>query len=93
MNQDDKTNYKIGDDDSEDTGDSTMSSDIDEENLDNQEDVLHLGQACRGMSFCTTRVQLPKERSHTDIIIARPLLPNSRYLPATMALPQLKHKK
>jgi len=36
MNQDDVTEQMIGDDDSEDTGESTSLSDIEEDNLDHQ---------------------------------------------------------
>jgi hypothetical protein len=47
MNQDGKTGHEISDDDSEDTGESTISSDIEEDNLNHQQEVLHLGQAGR----------------------------------------------
>jgi len=43
MNQDGKTNQEIGDDDSADTGVSTVSSDIEEHHLDHQQVVLHPG--------------------------------------------------
>jgi hypothetical protein len=47
MNQDDETDQEIGDDESEDTGESTLSSNIEEDALDHQQEVLHLGQARR----------------------------------------------
>jgi len=92
MNQDDETHQEIGEDDSEDTGESTLSSDIEEDHLDHQPEVLHLGQARRDKSLGTTRVPLPKKRSCADTVIARPPLPNSRNLPAAMAPPLLKRK-
>jgi hypothetical protein len=93
MNQDDETDQEIGDDESEDTGESTLSSDIEEDDLDHQQEVLHLGQARRDKSLRTTRVPLPKKRSRADTVIARPPLPNSRNLPAAMAPPLLKRQK
>jgi len=59
MYQDDETEQEIDDDDSEDSGESTLSSDIEEDDLDHQQEVLHLGQACQDMSLRTTRVPLP----------------------------------
>ena len=50
MNQDDKTDQEIGDYDSEDTEMSTVSSDIEEDDLDHRQEVLHLGQACQDKS-------------------------------------------
>jgi len=93
MNQDDETDQEIGEDDSEDTGECTLSSDIEEDDLDDQPEVLHLGQARRDESLRTTRVPLPKKRSRADTVIARPPLPNSRNLPAAMAPPLLKRQK
>jgi len=92
MNQDDETDQEIGEDDSEDTGESTLSSDIEEDDLDHQLEVLHLGQARRDKSLRTSRVPLPKKRSHADTVITRPALPNSRYLPAAVAPPLLKRQ-
>jgi len=93
MNQDDETDQEIGEDDSDDTGESTLSSDIEEDDLDHQPEVLHLGQARQDKSLRTTRVPLPKKQSHADTVIARPPLPNSRNLPAAMAPPLLKRQK
>jgi len=39
---DDNTNHKISDDNSDEPGESTLSSDIKEDHLDYQPDVLHL---------------------------------------------------
>jgi len=93
MNHDDETDQEIGDDDSEDTGQSTLSSDIDEDDLHHHQKVLHLGQACWDKSLRTTRVPLPKKRSCADTVIAHPPLANSRNLPAAMVPPQLKREK
>jgi len=89
MYQDDETDQAIGNDDSEDTRESTLSSNIEEDNLDHQQEVLHLGEARQDKSLCTTRVPLPKERSCANTVIARPPLPNSRNLPAAMTPPLL----
>ena len=93
LNQNDDTDQQIGDDDSEDTRESTLPSDIKEDNLDHQQEVLHLGQARREKSLCTTRVPLPKKPSRADTVIPHPPLPNSRNLPAAMAPSQLKRQK
>jgi len=93
MNQDDETDQEIGDDDSEDTIESPVSSDIEEDNLDHQQEILHLGQACLDKSLCSTKVPLPKKCSHADTVIACPPLPNSRNLPAAMAPPLLTQQK
>jgi len=93
MNRDDATDQEIGDDESEYTGESTLSSDIEADDLDHQQEVLHLGQARQDKSLRTTRVPLPKERSRADTVIARPPLPNSPNLPAAMAPPLLKRQK
>jgi len=93
MYQDDETDQEIDDDNSEDTGESTLSSDIEEDDLDHQQEVLHLGQVRQDKSLCTTRVPLPKKRSRTDTVIARPPLPNSRNLSAAMVPPLLKRHK
>jgi len=77
MYQDDETDQEIGDDDSEHTRVSTLSSNIGEEDLDHQQEVLHLAQACRDKSLRTTKVPPPKKRSHADTVIALPLFPNS----------------
>jgi len=93
MYQDDETEEEIGDDDSDDTGESTLSSDIAEDYLDHQQEVLHLAQVRQDKSSRTTWAPLPKKRSCADTVIARPPLPNSRNLPAAMAPPLLKRQK
>jgi len=93
INQDDETVQEIGDDNSEDTGELTTSSEIEEDNLDHQQEVLHLGQSRRDKSVCTTCLPLPKKRSHADAVIVRPPLANSRNQLAAMAPPVLKRQK
>jgi hypothetical protein len=93
MNQDDETDQGIGDDESEATGESTLSSDIDQDNVDHQQEVLDLGQARRDKSLHTTRVPLGKKWSRADTDIAHPPLPNSQNLPAAMAPLLLKWQK
>jgi hypothetical protein len=97
MMQDDDTEQDIGDDESEgeseDTGETTLSSDIEEDDLDHQQQVLLLGQARRDKSSRTTRVPLPKKRSRADTVIACPLLPNPRKPPGSMAPLLLKRQK
>jgi hypothetical protein len=90
ISQNDETNEDIGVEDTVDNGESTMSSDIEEHDVDNLQEVLHRGQARWDKSLRITRVPPPKNLSHADSVIARPPLPNSRYLPTAMALPELK---
>jgi len=75
MNQVDKTDQEIGDDDSENTRQSTLSSGIEEDNVDHLQEVLHLGLMRSEKSLCTTMVPLPEKWSHADTVIAHPLIP------------------
>ena len=50
MYQDDETDQEIHDDDSEHTGESTISSNIEEDDLNHQQQVHHLGQVRRDKS-------------------------------------------
>jgi len=59
MYHDDETDQEIDDDDSDDTRESTISSDIEGDDLDHQPEVLDLGQARQDKSLCTRRVPLP----------------------------------
>jgi len=93
MYQVDEADQQISNDNSEDTGESTVSSDIEEDDSDHQQEVLHLVQVCWDKSLRTTRVPLPKTQSHADTVIAPPPLPNSRNLPAAMAPLLLKRQK
>jgi len=66
---------------------------MEEDNLDHQQEVLPQGQTRRDKSLSTTRVALTKKPSCAHTVIAHPLLPNSRNLPAAMAPPLLKCQK
>jgi len=46
LKQDDDADQKLSDDESEDPGESTLPSDIAEDDLDHQQEVLLLGQVC-----------------------------------------------
>jgi hypothetical protein len=77
MNLDDDTDQDISDIESKDTGESTLSSNIKEDDLDHQLEVLLLGQPGRDKSLRTTRVPLPKTCSRADTYNACPLLLSS----------------
>ena len=93
INQVEDSDQEIGDVESEATGESTISSDIEEHDVDHQQEVLRLRQACQDKWLRTTRVPLPKNWSHADTAIAHSVLPNSRNPPVTMAPPLLKCQK
>jgi len=59
LNQDDDTEEELSHDESTDPGESTLSSDINEDNLDHHQKVLLLGQARWDKSLQTTKVPLP----------------------------------
>jgi len=60
MYQGDMTDQEIGDGDSEDTGESTLSSHIEDDDLEHQQEVLHLGQEHWDKSLRTTKIPLPR---------------------------------
>jgi len=94
MNQDDDdTDWEISNNESEDPGKSTLSSEMEEDDLDIRQEVLHLDQARCGERMQTTRVSLPKKRSRADTAIARPPLPNLQHPVAAKAPPLLKCPK
>jgi len=94
LKQDDNnTDREISENKIEDLGESTLSSDIKEDNLDNQQEVLHQDQARRDKTIRTTRVPPPKNRSCADTVIARTSLPNLGHPPGAMAPPLLKRQK
>jgi len=90
---DDTIQEEISDDDSEDAGESTLSSNMEEDDLDNQQEVLHLDQARRDKTIPTTGVPLRKKQNCTDSVIARTSLPNLRHPIRAMAPPLLKCQK
>jgi hypothetical protein len=93
MNQVDATNQEIRDDHSEYARESTLSFDIEGDDLDHEPVVLHLGQARRDKAVHTTMLPLPKKQSHANTVIACPLLLNFRNLSAALAPPLLKGQK
>jgi len=90
---DDDTNREISNDESEDPGQSTLSSDIEEDDLDIRQEVLHPDQARRDKTIRTTWVPPPKKRSRADTVIARAPLPNLRHPAGAIAPPLLKCQK
>jgi len=82
----------MGNDESEDTGESNLSSEIEEDYLDHQQEVVHLGKVCQDKLLRSTSVPLPNKQSRDDTFIAHPLFPNSWNAPATMAPPLLKRQ-
>jgi hypothetical protein len=68
---DDDTNQQISNGESEDPGEFTLLSDMTEDDLDNWQEVLHLGQVRPDKALQTTRVPLPKKQSHADSIVTR----------------------
>jgi hypothetical protein len=93
QDDDDTDREEISDEDSKDTGESTLSSDIEEDDLDSQQVVLHQDQARRDKIIRTTRVPQPKKRNRADTVIARTSLPNLRDQAWAMAPPLLKCQK
>jgi len=90
---DDDTDREISNDESEDPGQSTLSSDIEEDDLDNWQEVLHLYQALQDRTIRTKRVPPPKKRSRADTIIAHTPLQNLPHPVGAIAPPLLKHQK
>jgi len=94
MTQDDNdTDREISQNDSEDLGESTLSSDIEEDNLDSQQEVLHLDPVGHDKTIRTTRVPPLKEWSRADTVIARTSLPNLRHPAGALTPPLLKRQK
>jgi hypothetical protein len=88
ITQDDNdTDWEISKNKSEELGECTLSSDNEEDDLDNQQEVLHLDQARSDKTIRTTRVSLPKKRSRADTVIAHTSLPNLRHPAGAMAPP------
>jgi hypothetical protein len=90
---DDDIDREISNDKSGDLGESTLSSDIEEHDLNIWQEVLHLDQACHDNTICTTRVPLPKKQSRADTVIARAPLPNLQHPAGVIAPSLLKREK
>jgi hypothetical protein len=94
MTQDDNnTDREISKNETEDLGELTLSSDIEEEDLDNQQEVLHLDQAGGNKTIQTTQVSPPKKWSRADTVIACTSLPNLRYSAGAIPPPLLNCQK
>ena len=89
----DDTDQEISIDDSEDPGESTLSSAIEEDNLDNKQKVPHLDQVRHERTLRMTRVRLPNKRHRADTVIACTALPNLQHSSGAIAPPLLKHQK
>jgi len=92
MMQDVDTNQDIGNDKQEDTRESTLSTDIEDKASYNLE-VLLLGQAHLDKSLQTLGVLQWTKWSCANIVIAFPLLTNSRNPAVAIAPPLLKPRK
>jgi hypothetical protein len=93
MEQNGETNQEISDEDSEDTGEYTLIFDIQEDDLDHQQEVLHVCLARQDNSLGATRVPLPTKRNRADTVIVRPLHPISGNLPTAMTPPLFKRQR
>jgi len=89
---DDDTDWEIINDAIEDPGDSTLSSNIDEADWNNGQEVLHPDQAYGEKTVRTTRVLLLKQRSLADTVIAHRPLPNLQPPVGAIALPLLERQ-
>jgi len=94
MNQDDDDVYReISNDKSDEAGESTLSSDIEEDDLLIWQEVLHLDHAHHDKTIRTKRVPQPKKRSRADTDIVPTPLPNPRHPVAAIAPPLFKRQK
>jgi hypothetical protein len=90
---DDDVDREISNQESQDPAESTMLSNIEEDDLDIRQEVLHLDQACRNKTIRITRVLLPKNRSYAENVIANAPLPNLRHPAGAIVPPLLKCQK
>jgi len=92
MQDDDDTNREIGEIESQDPGKSSLSSDIEEDDLHNLQEILHLDQALLDKTIRTTRAPQPKKWSCAVSVIARTSLPNLRHPAGPIPPPFLKRQ-
>jgi hypothetical protein len=90
MQDDNDTAQEISKNRSEDLGECTLSSDIKEDDLDNQQKVLHLDRTRCDKTIRTTRLPPRKKLSCADTVIAYTSRPNLRHPARAMAPPLLK---
>jgi len=94
MNQDDDdTDRDLGKNASEDPGELTVLSDIEEDDSDTQQEILHPDQVPHDKTIQTTIVPLLKIRSHAETVIAHTSLSNLRHPARAIAPPLLKCKE
>jgi hypothetical protein len=89
----DDIDWEISNDKTEDHAECTLSSDIEEDNLDIRQEVLHLDLACHHKTIPTTRVPLAMKRSCADTVIGRAPVPNLRHSARAIAPRLLKGQK
>jgi hypothetical protein len=93
LEQDDvNSDQEVREHKSKDSEESTLSSNIEDDNLHNQQEILHLDQARRDNTIQSTIVPLPNKRGHSDTVVARTSLPNLRHPASTIAPLLLKHQ-
>jgi len=87
------TDREIYTDGNDELQESTRSSDIDENELDNGQEVLHSDQMGREKPILTTRVPPPKKLSCADAVITSTSHPNLRNPVVAFPPALLKHRK
>jgi len=90
---DDNTNRDISYDESQHPGVYTLASDIEEDDLDNLQEVLHSDQAHHDKTIWTTRVPLPNKWNCADTVIALTPHPNLQHPVGAIAPLLLKLRK
>jgi hypothetical protein len=90
---DDDTNRQITNGGTEDLGETTLSSNIEEDDLEIRQEVLHLEQAGRDKTIRTICVPLVKKWSHADTLMACAPLPNLRHPARPIEPPFVKGHK
>jgi hypothetical protein len=91
--EDDDTDQEITDNAREATGESTLSSEIEDDDLNNQQEILHLDQACCDKTIRTTMVPLQEKRSCADTVVARAPFRNLQPHARGIATPLIKCRK
>jgi len=90
---DDDSDREISEDESNDVGEPTFSSVIEEYDLGDRREVLDPNLVRCDKTLRTTRVPLPKKCRHADTVIAGTWLPNLRHPAGAIAPPWLKCRK
>jgi len=93
LKQDDDSNQELINNKSDDPRDSTLTSDIKDDDVDCQRKVLLLGQVHWDKMLRTTRVPQLKKHGCADIVIAHPPHTNSTHTARAMAPTLLKRQK